>query len=58
VPVRSSNIQGSVRASPAVLSMWPCKLKLDENDFGPALVHVLLRPIKGTAKTDTREKRV
>jgi hypothetical protein len=47
-----------------VLSMWPCKLKLDEeklkharlaqqNGFGPAFLHSFLRLVKGTAKPNT-----
>jgi hypothetical protein len=47
-----------------VLSMWSCKLKLDEekwkcaglaqqNGFGPAYLYSLLRPVRGTAKPNT-----
>jgi hypothetical protein len=49
----------SLRASPAVLRMWPCTLKLaeekakpvilaQENGFSPAYLHSLLRIVKGT----------
>jgi hypothetical protein len=49
--------------------MWPCKLKLDkekskhadltqQNDFGPAFLHSLLRLVTGTAKPDTCQRRV
>jgi hypothetical protein len=54
------------QATPGVLSMWPpCKLKLDEgnlskhaglaqqNGFGPAFLHSLLKLVKGTAKPNT-----
>jgi hypothetical protein len=50
-----------LRATAPMLSMWPCKLKLDEeksnhaglaqqNAFGPAFLHSLTRLIKCTAK--------
>jgi hypothetical protein len=50
--------------------MWPCKLKLNEekskhaslaqqNGFGPAFLHTLLKLVKGIAKLNTlREKSV
>ncbi len=48
------------RETPLVLSMWPCKLKLDEhaglaqqNDFGPAFLHSLLMLVKDKAKPKT-----
>jgi len=58
-----------LRATPLVLSMWPCKLTLDEeksthvglarqNGFGPAFLHSLLRLAKGTAKPNTCQTRV
>jgi hypothetical protein len=61
--------QGSLRATLPVLSMWPCKLKLDEetskhaslaqwNDFGPAFLHSLRRLVKGTAKPNTCQCKV
>ncbi len=53
-----------LRATPQVLSMWPCKLKLDkeklkhaslaqQNGFGPTFLHSLLRLVEGTAKPIT-----
>jgi len=50
-----------LRATPPMLSMQSCKLKLDEekskhvglaqqNGFGAAFLHNLLRFVKGTAK--------
>jgi hypothetical protein len=61
--------QGSLRATLPVLSMWPCKLKLDEDmskhaslaqwiGFGPAFLHSLLRLVKGTAKPNTCQRKV
>ncbi len=58
-----------VRATPPVLSMWPCKSKLDEekskhvdlaqqNGFGPAFLYSLLRLVKGIAKLNTWKRRV
>jgi hypothetical protein len=59
----------ALRPSPAVLSMWPCTLEFDEekskhaglaqeNGFGQAHLHGLLRLVKGTAKVCTCHKRV
>ncbi len=53
-----------VRASPALLSMWPCTMNLDEekskharlaqqNGSGPASLYSLLRLVKGTTKPNT-----
>ncbi len=58
-----------VRATPPVLNMWPCKSKLDEekskhaglaqqNGFGWAFLHSLLRLVKGTAKLNTWQRRL
>jgi hypothetical protein len=49
--------------------MGPCKLELDEekskhaglaqqNGFGPAFLHSLLRLVKGTTKPNTCQRRV
>jgi len=54
----------SVSAAPLVLSMWLYKRKLSEekskhaslaqqNGFGPAFLHRMLRLVKGTAKPNT-----
>ncbi len=56
-------------ATPPVLSMWPCNLKLDakkskhaglaqQNGFGPIFLHSLLRLVKGTTKPSTYQRRV
>jgi hypothetical protein len=56
--------QQHVRVAPLVLSMWPCKRKLNEekskhaglaqhNGFGPAFLHRMLRLVKGTTKPNT-----
>ncbi len=58
---------GCIRATPLVLSMWPCKLHLDkemskdaslaqQNGFGPVFLHSLLRLVKGTAKQNTCQR--
>jgi hypothetical protein len=58
-----------VRATPLVLSMWPCKLKLDEekskhaslayqNGFGPTFLPNFLRLVKVTTKPNTCQRRV
>jgi hypothetical protein len=58
---------GCIRATPLVLSMWPCKLHLDkekskhaslarQNGFGPVFLHSLLRLVKGTAKPNTCQR--
>ncbi len=58
-----------VRATPSVLSVWPCKLEMDEkkwkhvslaqqNGFDPAFLHGLLRPVQDTAKPNTCWRRV
>jgi hypothetical protein len=52
-----------------VLSMGPCKLKLDEakskhaalaqqNGFGPSFLHIFLRLVNVTAKPNTWQRRV
>jgi hypothetical protein len=52
-----------------VPGMWPCTLKLDEENskhawfaqqtcFHPACLHSLLRLVKGTAKPCTHHRRV
>jgi len=57
------------RATTLVLSMWPCKLTLDEekskhaslaqqNSSGPAVLHSLLRLVKGTVEPNTCQRRV
>jgi hypothetical protein len=59
----------SNRATPLVLSMWPCKLTLNEekwkhanlaqqNSSGPAVLHSLLRLVKGTVEPNTCQRRV
>ncbi len=64
-----SYICSTLRASPAMLSMGPCKLKLDEekskhagvaqqNGFGQEFVHNLLRLVTGTAQPNTCYRRV
>jgi hypothetical protein len=58
------NTTTNLRAAPAVLSMWPSKRKLVEekskhaslaqqNGFGPAFFHRMLRLVKGTAEPNT-----
>jgi hypothetical protein len=50
--------------APLVLIIWPCKRKLVEeqskhailaqqNGFGPAILHMMLRLVKGIAKPNT-----
>jgi hypothetical protein len=54
-------VHKTLRATPPMLSMWPCKLKFyyekskhaglgKQNGFGAAFLHSLLRLVKGTAK--------
>jgi hypothetical protein len=60
------DISSDLRATPLVLSIWPCKLKLDEEKsktslaqqkkFGPAFLHNLLRLVKGTANPNTCQR--
>jgi hypothetical protein len=56
-----------VRAIPPMFNMWPCKLKLDEkkskhvnlvqqNGFGPTILHNFLGLIKGTTKLNICQK--
>ncbi len=58
------NTTTNLRAAPAVLSMWPSKRKLVEekskhaslaqqNGFGPAFFHRMLRLVKGTSEPNT-----
>jgi hypothetical protein len=60
--------QSTLRATPQVLSVWTCKLKLDEeksirgrlaqqNGFGPEFLYNLLRLVKCTAKHKTCRRR-
>jgi hypothetical protein len=53
-----------LRATPPMLSVWPCKLKLDEkklklayliqeNGFCPTILHNLLRLVEGITKLKT-----
>jgi len=53
-----------LRVAPLGLSMWSCERKLNEekskhaplsqqNGFGPAFLHMMLRLVKGTAKLNT-----
>ncbi len=59
----------AITTAPAVLSMWSCKLKLDDekskhaylaqqNGFGPAFQHNLLRVVTCTAKQNIWQRRV
>jgi hypothetical protein len=61
--------EDALRASPAVLSMWPCTLEFDEekskhaglaheNGFGQAYLHGLLRLVNGAATVCPCHKRV